>query len=93
MNYFAFRVKENNTDLEAAAGCWIVAETDEAAYERAMRLVESSGWYATELLEQYHLSRNSYDDDAEGLVYYEQALIDEEVMVVFIPKVPEDDRS
>jgi hypothetical protein len=55
---------------------------------KAISLIRDNGWSVTEIVEDYAISREDYlvKQDPEGLQYYEQALVDGEVLVFFVPK-------
>ena len=65
---------------------WINEQNREIAFQKAMELVHGQGWDVVEVVEDYPIFREDYSRTAEGLEYYEQALIDGEVVVSFVPK-------
>jgi len=65
------------------AGVWINQNEGDAARGQAKRFVAEQGLGIVELVEVYPIRRSDYDESPEGLEYFEQALIDDEVMVLF----------
>jgi hypothetical protein len=87
MFFFTFEAKpsvdhpENNAIGGAFVNCWIEASTQTDAEKNARRTIEEHKWNIEILAESYLDDRAYYDDDAPGLQYYEQALMDKEVFV------------
>jgi len=67
----------------AFVSCCILDSNHDAAIDKAGRIIHDQGWHIQSLLEDYTLDRQDYADKPEGLEYYEQALIDGEVVVFF----------
>jgi hypothetical protein len=65
----------------AFVNCWINAETLAEAEQLAREIVEQSRWHIDNLTESYADDGTLYDHDAPGLQYYEQALVDDSVLV------------
>ncbi len=92
MTFFMIRVRARETrqasagGSEAYASAWINDLNRASALEKATALVEASGWSVMDIVEDYPISREDYANKTEGLEYYEQAVIDGEVVVFFIPK-------
>jgi hypothetical protein len=55
---------------------------------KAIFLIRAHGWSVAELVEDYAISREDYlaKQEPVGLQYCEQALVDGEVLVFFVPK-------
>jgi hypothetical protein len=68
----------------ANVGCWIKNQTKKNAYLIAKGWIEEHGWVVLSLEEQYPVSGEKYRGKAEDRQYYEQALVDEEVLS-FLP--------
>ncbi len=64
----------------ADVACWIKTGNREVARQRARKLIEERGW-AVEGLEEEHSMTRELALASEGFRYYEQALIDGEVLV------------
>jgi len=92
MRFFIMRVlappQGNGSEApsEAFASCWINDPSREIALTKATTLIRSQGWSVVEVAEDYPISREDYTLKPEGLEYYEQAIIDGEVAVFFIPR-------
>ena len=73
-------------EFEEAGGayvnCWILGDGDrEAAEERATTLIEEYGWAVEALEEGAIVSGEDYPPGEEDREFYEQALIEREVLV------------
>lgn len=76
-------------EFEEAGGayvnCWILGDGDrsdrEAAEERATQLIEEYGWAVEALEEGAIVSGEDYPPGEEDREFYEQALIEREVLV------------
>jgi hypothetical protein len=80
-------IKEvSSTGSDAYASVWINDPNRENALGKATTLIEAYGWSVADVVEDYPISREDYANKPEGLDYYEQAVIDGEVAVFFIPK-------
>lgn len=86
MRFLVFKVKSTTTNEIAFASCWINLNDSQTAREQAERLIESSGWISIDLLEHHDVSADSYSEQDEGWPFFEQALVDNEVMVLFVSK-------
>lgn len=67
----------------ATVGCWIKNHTKKNAFLIAKGWIEDHGWVVLSLEEQYPVSEETYRQKSEGWQYFEQALIDDEVIVFF----------
>jgi hypothetical protein len=65
----------------AHVNCWLVVETEAQAIRRATELVEGYGWRVESVDRCQATERAHYDTDSDDLEYFEQALIDGEVVV------------
>jgi hypothetical protein len=61
--------------------CWIVSETIKAAESQARDAIADEDWRTTELEEAYEMTRET--QAPEGLDYFEQAQIDQQVFVFY----------
>jgi hypothetical protein len=86
MNFLVFKVKETTTNEIAFASCWINSTDAKSSRERAEQMIESNGWISLDLIEQRDVSAESYSQQHDGLAYFEQALVDDEVMALFVSK-------
>lgn len=72
-------------EFEEAGGayvnCWILGDNRDAAEERATVLIEEYGWAVEELEEGAIVSGEDYPPGDEDRMFYEQALIEREVLV------------
>jgi hypothetical protein len=79
----------------AYVNCWILGDDRgdrHAAEERATQLIEEYGWAVEALEEGAIVSGEDYPPDDEDRVFYEQALIEREVLVFNTwPRGEEDD--
>lgn len=64
----------------ANVACWINTRDRELAGRKSRRMVEQRGWTIDGLEEEHPLTRRMAEAST-GLQYYEQALIDGEVLV------------
>ncbi len=92
MRFFVMRVcrsveaRQSQAAAEAYVSCWISDSEKDSALEKATSLINAHGWGVVNIVEDYQVSRDDYLLKSEGLEYYEQALIDGEVVVFFVPK-------
>jgi hypothetical protein len=94
---FEAKPREDNPERETVGGafvnCWIErANLDEAAAV-AGRMIEEQGWNVVKAIQMEPIARALYADGQEGLQYFEQALIDKEVLVFFVYPAGEDSRE
>lgn len=73
----------------AFVGCWIVRQTLVEADSVARSIISEALWEIDRREEACPISRADYENKIDGLEYYEQALVDKEV-VVFYRYPPED---
>ena len=62
--------------------CWIDLQNSKKAQQRAQFVIEDLGWDIKSLENIFEVTEESYSDNAKGLEYYQQALIDNEVFVI-----------
>ena len=92
MHFFVMRVlaaspeKNAKSSSVAYVSCWINDASRDSAFKKAINLIDAQGWTAEEIIEDYSISREDYLEKPDGLDYFEQALIDGEVLVFFVPK-------
>lgn len=67
----------------AHINCWINTKSYHEAEKKASKLIVESGWKELQLEEVLNISRSDYSDNDEKLQYFEQALVDNEVLLVF----------
>ncbi|MDD5139684.1 MAG: hypothetical protein PHY43_05415 [Verrucomicrobiales bacterium] len=60
--------------------CWINVEKIEIARQKAVAMIQEQGWKIRKQVEEYSITREMAEQST-GLQYYEQALIDTEVLV------------
>lgn len=72
-------------EFEEAGGayvnCWILDDDRHHAQKRAEELIREYGWAVEALEEGAIVTSSDYDRDDEDLVFYEQALVEREVLV------------
>lgn len=66
----------------AAVACWINVDNPDLARAKAQQMIREEGWTVDGLEEEYPITREMAET-SEGLEYYEQALIDRQVIVFF----------
>jgi hypothetical protein len=92
MHVFVMRVvstrqgKDTRAARVAYVSCWINDPSKDRALERATAVIRENGWDVEEIVENHPISREVYSLKPEGLRYYEQALVDGEVLVFHVPK-------
>ena len=87
--YFLIYSAHSNKESEAygkyagaSIACWINTKDREFARIKSRQMVEERNWTIESLDEEHPLSRKMAEAST-GLQYYEQALIDSEVLVFF----------
>ncbi|HWM91269.1 MAG TPA: hypothetical protein VN493_10920 [Thermoanaerobaculia bacterium] len=65
----------------AYVNCWMLNEDRQPAEQRATQLIEEYGWSVEALEEAGTVTSNDYAEDDEDREFYEQALIEREVLV------------
>ncbi len=87
MFYFTFRTaptpdaKEFSDTGGAYVNCWIQGQERTVAEHRATELIEEYGWSVEALEEASTVSSADYTEEDEDREFYEQALMEEEVLV------------
>jgi len=61
--------------------CWIKDQTRKNALLIATGWIEESGWRLKEVEQQFEISRDDFEDGDEDIVYYDQAVHDDQVFV------------
>ncbi|MCH8965043.1 MAG: hypothetical protein IIB58_08795 [Planctomycetes bacterium] len=75
----------------AFVNCWIDGSSLVEADAIARRTIEDDGWIVADPDEAYSVTAADYDEDADGLDYYKQSLIDGLVCVFHTYPVDEED--
>jgi hypothetical protein len=79
------RPRENTPAFREFGGAhvvaWIDAPSEHLALERAQREVRESGWMVERVDAVALLQRSDYEEDDPSVEYFDQALIDKEVLV------------
>lgn len=66
--------------------------SESAALQTASREVAEAGWQSRAITEVAFVTREDFDDDSDGLAYFEQAKIDGIAVVLHtFPKTPDED--
>lgn len=87
MFFFTFQAtptpdaKEFHEAGGAYVSCWIQSRDRHAAEQRARELIVDYGWDVEELEEGAIVTSADYDADDEDRPFYEQALVEQEVLV------------
>lgn len=96
--YFAFLASPTPDagELADAGGayvnCWILNEGRQPAEQRATDLIEEYGWSVEALEEHATVTSSDYAEDDEDREFYEQALVEREVLVFNVwPRDDEDE--
>jgi len=85
---FEFKAKpdpsnpKNKTSAGAFVNCWISRKTKSQAETVARRMIQKQGWTIVEFIRGRRITRKS--QRPAGMKYYEQALIDREVLIFHI---------
>lgn len=85
--FFTFRAsptpdaKEFETSGGAYVNCWIRNDDADQAEERASELIYEYGWSVDSLEEAVAVTSADYVDDEENREFYEQSLVEGEVLV------------
>ena len=66
---------------EAYVACWIDRETEKEAISVAHKMIVEDHWQVIRTEGSSSVTEADYDDDDEYLQFYEQALVDKEVLV------------
>lgn len=75
----------------AYVNCWIERPTLDEAVRVARTAIEAEGWIVDEPDEAYWVDASTYHPGKDGREYFEQALIDKEVVVFHcFPEVDDD---
>jgi hypothetical protein len=65
----------------AIVNAWVADQSDPEALKLATCEIERSGWYVKETISIETVQRQDYESDPSGLAYFEQALLDDLVLV------------
>ena len=66
----------------AHVACWINVKKIEVARQKAVTMIQEQGWKVRKQVEEHTLTREAAEQST-GLQYYEQALIDTEVLMFY----------
>ncbi len=81
--------------FELHRGAYVIVFTTEFSESQALstasREINAAGWKSKSIENVVWATRSDYADDPSGLEYFEQALIDGVVLVVFPPGPEEED--
>jgi hypothetical protein len=67
----------------AAIACWINTDDRTFGKRRAIEMVEKVGWRAQSTTDEKLIDDDFYPSDSPSREYYEQALIDDEVFIIY----------
>src|SRR5713226_4071577 len=87
MFYFLIEAKPSPDNPEvselggAFVSCWIEHPTLEEAESVALKMISEARWQVVAIEERFPIDRSFYDVQSSGLQYFEQALLDKEVLV------------
>ncbi|OOG52980.1 hypothetical protein [Rhodanobacter sp. C03] len=65
----------------ALVNVWVTASTEQQALATAAQEVQEGGWCIESLEAVFPVTREDYSTDAAGLEHFEQALVDDIVLV------------
>ena len=92
--YFGFNISrpaQSAADrASGAASCWINALEYEKAFAAATALVTAQGWEVENVLTERTVMESEYAAGDDMVRYYRQALIDGEVLVLFLVSSSDD---
>ena len=77
-------VTDDTPRKTAWVSCWINTDDEQDARQRAETMIGENGWSVIELDQCYPIAREGYPTGSDGLPYFEQALIDDEVLVFYV---------
>jgi hypothetical protein len=89
MYFFTFHGLPNPLNPESATiggafiNCWVDRSTLSEAEAAARQSLEQAGWQIKSLDDTRIVDRSDYEDNQAGLEYFEQAVIDKEVFVLY----------
>jgi hypothetical protein len=79
--------KDKPVDPDDIAGayinCWMNYDNQKEAERKAMEMMHENGWTDLTLDEVSKVNRSDYEDNEDQLQYFDQALTDDEVLVVY----------
>jgi hypothetical protein len=77
--------KPVNPDDTAGAyiNCWINYNNQKEAERKAIEMMDENGWTDVTLDESFTVDRSDYEGNEDQLEYFDQAVIDGEVLVVY----------
>ena len=96
LNYHARPVKvpKKPDDIAGAwINCWINSDDVDDATKRALRMMRENGWKEVEIEELFKVERGDYAENENQLRYFDQALLDDEVLVVYTYPLVERDEE
>jgi hypothetical protein len=74
----------NPDDIAGAyINCWMNYDIQNEAERKAKEMMDENGWIDLTLDEVSTVNRSDYEDNEDELQYFDQALIDNEVLVVY----------
>src|SRR5688572_18132384 len=96
LNYHARPVKVSKKPDDIAGAwinCWINSDDVDDATKRALRMMRENGWKEMEIDELFKVERGDYAENENQLRYFDQALLDDEVLVVYTYPLVEGDEE
>ncbi|WP_276373728.1 hypothetical protein [Chryseolinea sp. H1M3-3] len=96
LNYHAkpIRIPKKPEDIAGAwINCWINCEDVDDATKRALRMMRDNGWKEFEIEDVFKVDRSDYEGNENQLRYFDQALLDDEVLVVYTYPLVERDEE
>jgi hypothetical protein len=96
LNYHAkpIRVPKKPDDIARAwINCWINCDDVDDATKRAVRMMRDYGWKEMEIEDVFKIERSDYLGNENQLQYFDQALLDDEVLVVYSYPLVENDKQ
>src|SRR5438876_922177 len=79
--YLLIEAVSSGGESGAFVYCWIEADLTSDAERIACKRIEEEGWRIACIEKAIQVDPSYYEDDSEGLQYFNQALIDKEVLI------------
>lgn len=89
MHFLVFKITKSSLQqgLQVAFGsCWVNSDDGVESRSRAEKMIVGQGWSIAAMLDCRAITRRSYHPSDENLQFFEQALVDGEVLVIYVAK-------
>lgn len=82
----------DHDDAGAFVNCFIVSDSRDNALHTSINLIKENNWEFDQIEDEAIVTQENYQNDEEGGKYFQQALVDGEVLVFYTyPLVDEDE--